>query len=394
MTDAPLNAFVDYRYARVAPARGGALHGCRLAVKDLFDVAGYPTGAGNPAIRAASGLKRSHASSVATLLASGAEFVGKTHLDEFAYAMNGENVHYGMPVNPRAPGRIPGGSSSGSASVVAGGAADIALATDTGGSVRMPASYCGLIGLRATHGRIPSDGLFPLARSLDTVGWFAKDMDLYRRVGNILLGPDPDYVEITNIRVASDITALVMGEEEGFAFEQGIDIIAKSVHTGPPLIVCSDGFETWLPLMRIIQAYEIWQDHGTLIEAIQPEIGPGIRERIQFARTVSREAYDAAQAKRAKMTTQVRSLVPPGTALAFPTVPAAAPKPGLAGQELERYRKRSISMLCLAGLAGLPQLTLPIAEVGGMPFGISLLGSEGSDQSLLSLGEIIISKYE
>lgn len=387
MSYARLNAFVEYDdHVDVANAAEGPLSGCRLAVKDLFDVAGYPTGAGNPAVRAACSPKAEHAPSVQALLAAGAKFIGKTHTDEFAYSMNGENVHYGTPVNPKAPGRIPGGSSSGSASAVAASEADIAFATDTGGSVRLPASYCGLIGLRATHGRINADGVFPLARSLDTVGWFARDMALYRKVGDILLGADPQAVEVSRMLPAVDIAALVLGEAEQKAFKGALERFSHVLRPGDPVTVCHEGWAAWRPLMRVIQAYEVWQDHGEMILREEPEIGPGVKERLEWARSVPRSLYDEAMEHRVKIKAHLRELVPPGTVLVFPTLPSVALEQGLPNDYLETYRSRSIAMLCTAGLAGLPQLTLPVAEVDGMPFGISLLGWENGDQALLSFG--------
>ena len=127
------------------------------------------------------------ARAITCLVEAGASLEGKVHTDELAYSLNGENHFYGTPLNPRAPDRVPGGSSSGSASAVASGACDFALGTDTGGSVRVPASYCGLFGIRPSHGRIPLDGCMPLAPSFDTVGWFARDARLLERVGAVLL---------------------------------------------------------------------------------------------------------------------------------------------------------------------------------------------------------------
>lgn len=165
----------------------GPLAGVTLAVKDLFDVAGLPTGAGSPEWLATHPVPNESAAAVSRLLDAGAHIVGKTHTDELAWSLNGENAHYGTPQNPNAPGRIPGGSSSGSAAAVAGSLVQIALGSDTGGSVRLPASYCGIYGIRPTHGRIDLRGVVPLAPSYDTVGWFARDPMLLSTVGKVLL---------------------------------------------------------------------------------------------------------------------------------------------------------------------------------------------------------------
>ena len=167
------------------------LSGLRLAVKDLFHMAGLPTSAGNPTWLATHPIPTKTASSVAALLNAGANFCGKTMTDELAYSLNGQNIHYGTPSNPVTPDRLPGGSSSGSAVAVASGLADIGLGTDTGGSIRVPASYNGLFGLRPTHGVIPSDNMVALAPSFDTVGWLTKDLTTLAKIASILLKSKP-----------------------------------------------------------------------------------------------------------------------------------------------------------------------------------------------------------
>ena len=193
------DAFIDP--LRIGPellARGrpgGPLSGVTLAVKDVIDVAGIPTGAGNPAFLDDAPPAPRHAAAVSRLLDAGADVIGKAHTDEFAFSLSGTNAHYGTPRNPRAPGRVPGGSSSGSASAVASGIAEIALGTDTAGSIRVPASYCGVWGLRPTHGRVPLEGVLPLAPSFDTCGLLAATGELLERAGLPLLGAASSRVE-------------------------------------------------------------------------------------------------------------------------------------------------------------------------------------------------------
>lgn len=383
----PVGAFIDYPVHHVAGS--GPLHGLSLAVKDLFDVAGFPTGGGHPLRRASSGKKAVHAAAVEVLLEAGARFIGKTHTDEFAYSMNGENPHYGTPLNRSAPGRIPGGSSSGSAAAVAAGLADIALGTDTGGSIRLPASYCGLIGLRTTHGLIDMSGVQPLARSFDTVGWFARDMATYRRVADVLL-PSLPSTAITSFSAVTDIAAFVLDGRGAAETARFIAELSDVLERDEDTIIAPDGFDDWRHIFRTIQAFEAWQDHGAWIEANRPELGHGVRERFEWAATVTTNDYRAAQARRSAIAAHVAALVPPGKVLVFPTVPGVAPLPGAVGDELEAYRMRSISMLCTAGLTGLPQLSLPMGSIDGLPFGMSILGPAGSDRDLLALAETIM----
>lgn len=382
----PVGAFVDYPGIAVSSAETGPLAGKTLAVKDLYDVAGYPTGGGHPLLRASSGIKTANAPAVSALLAAGARFVGKTHTDEFAYSMNGENAHYGTPVNPRAPGRIPGGSSSGSVAAVAAGLVDIALGSDTGGSVRLPASYCGLIGLRTTHGRISLEGVQPLASSFDTVGWFARDLETYMAVAKVLLG-DASGEPIRRLLIVDDITENVVGDAERREAERCFSLLGRVLPIDGRIRM-ADSFEPWRHVFRTIQAYEAWQAHGSWIEAYRPNLGDGIRERFEWARTVSRQDYDAALREREAIAAHIRTLIPPGTALLFPTTPSVAPVANRAGEELETYRAKAISMTCSAGLAGLPQISLPLGEIDGLPFGISLMGEQASDLELLRVAEL------
>ncbi len=273
----PYNAFCRHTHVELDGAIAGPLHGLSYAVKDVFDIDGYRTGNGNPVWLETHAPAGRTASSVERLLAAGARMIGKTHTDELAYSLNGENIHYGTPVNRNAPGRIPGGSSSGSAAAVAGGLVDFALGTDCGGSIRLPASYCGIYGIRTTHGLIPADGIIDLAASFDTVGWFARDVQTMRRVGAALLPVTPDFVPrrlliaedafaFAGSEVATALVGAVKRLKEAFAYHHKV-----SVYTGDPA--------AWPEIFRILQGDEIRRRHGAWIDAHDPGFGPGIAER-------------------------------------------------------------------------------------------------------------------
>ncbi len=202
-----LNAFCKDSDAYLEGAKEGPLAGLTFAAKDIFDVAGHVTGGGNPDWKATHESAEKTAWAVRALVEAGAPMVGKTITDELTRGIFGENAHYGTPVNPRAPGRVSGGSSSGSASAVAGGLVDFALGSDTGGSVRVPASFCGLYGLRPTHGRIPLDGVLLQAPSFDTVGWFARDAGTFARIGAVLLQNEITEARPTRLVIAEDAFA-------------------------------------------------------------------------------------------------------------------------------------------------------------------------------------------
>ena len=182
-----LGAFCRHTHIEVKGAASGPLAGLTCAVKDIYDIAGGKTGFGCPDWLRTHGPAARTAPAVQLLLDAGAHVVGKAHTEEMAWSLTGENAHYGTPVNVNAPGRVPGGSSSGSAAAVAAGLVDFAIGSDTGGSVRLPASYCGILGLRPTHGRISLENVCPLAESYDTCGWFARDAAIFERVGRVLL---------------------------------------------------------------------------------------------------------------------------------------------------------------------------------------------------------------
>src|SRR5439155_889130 len=203
-----IGAFVSGQRFRIAGRAGGPLAGLTFAAKDLFNVAGRPTGGGNPDWARANPVPTRHAWAVETLLDAGATLIGKTVTDEVSLGILGENPFDGTPTNPRAPGHVPGGSSSGSAAAVAAGLCDTALCTDTGGSVRVPASFCGLHGIRPTHGRLDLSGMMRQAPTSDTTGWFARDAMIFARVSAVMLGEaTPDELP-RHLVVATDAFAL------------------------------------------------------------------------------------------------------------------------------------------------------------------------------------------
>lgn len=391
MSDDPLGAFMHYPAVPVANAASGPLSGLRLGVKDLYDVAGYPTGCGNPGKLADATIAETTAPVVQALLDAGAEFVGKTITDEIAFSLQGQNAHYGTPVNSAAPDRIPGGSSSGSASATAGGAVDFALGSDTGGSVRAPASYCGLFGLRPTIDRIDISGCMPLAPSYDTVGWFARDAETFRRVGDVLLGDDTAGLPDGAPALLSDALALVIDDRTRAALEPAFAKAAAVLGPAEPLDISANGLSPsgladWLLVFRTTQATEIWDVHGTWIETRDPEFGPGVRDRFEWARRVNRDeaAKQKARALHPKIRTHVRDIVG-SRLLILPTVPAIAPLCATPVSELEIFRDRALSILCIAGIAGLPQVTMPLATHDGAPLGLSIIGPAGSDRALVDL---------
>ena len=381
MTDA-LNAFTPGPQPRIEGSPDGPLSGITFAAKDLFVVAGFPTGAGNPDWARTHPVPARHADAVAALLAAGATLAGKTHTDELAFSLNGENAHYGTPVNPRAPGRIPGGSSSGSASAVAGGAVDTALGTDTGGSVRVPSSYCGLFGIRTTHGAVPVGGLVPLAPRFDVVGWFAREAGLLARLGRALL-PPAEAAPIVRLLRVEDAFALA-GEAVTQALAPAVAQLAGRLPIGSTRLAPEpDGLCGWFGHFRTLQGRDAWLTHGAWVTAEEPSFGPGIRDRFAWAAGLTEEMGQAAEAGRQAALEVLETVLTPGTALLLPTAPGIAPRLATPAAELDAFRMRAMTLTCIAGLGGLPQVSMPVGLLDGCPVGLSVIGPRGADLALM-----------
>ncbi len=240
-------------------------------------------------------------------------------------ASPGINAHYGTPANLRAPGRIPGGSSSGSAAATAAGACDFALGSDTGGSVRIPASFCGLYGMRTTHGRIDTKGCMDMAPSFDTIGWFASGPGVFRRVGDVLLS--------SGDAVRANVGTMLIADD-GFAeaddavvklLRSVLDRMKGDLPKPEHVRLAPGGLDQWREAVRVIQAYEIWQVYGRFVEEKNPKFGPGVAERMKIASTVTAAQADAARTVRAAARDHLRNLIKPGTVVALPTAPSIAP---------------------------------------------------------------------
>ena len=386
----PVGAFVDYPDAEPAHARQGPLHGLSFGVKDVLDVAGYPTGAGNPLWRAESKPAEASADVVQALLDAGARFAGKTQTAEFAYSLDGRSAHYKTPLNVRAPGRVPGGSSSGSAAAVAAGLVDFALGSDTGGSTRAPAAYCGLIGFRPTHGRVSVKGMLPLAPSLDAVGWLADKGAIAEKVGAVLLGEDSGGGALGRMLIAEDAWALVTGEEEDAALRLAASRVSEHMVPAGAVTVAPEGLLAWQWVLKSIQGFEAWQGHGGWIRSHDADLGPGVKERFEAASRVTTGQVEEAREKRVGIRDRVVSLLGEDTVLVLPTVPNLAPWLDSSELALERYRGGALSSLCIAGLSGLPQISLPIAESAGTPLGLSLIAPPGRDRALIALARKVL----
>jgi amidase len=391
LPDDPLGAFCRDNHVALRGSGRGPLSGLRFGAKDLFHIAGTRTGFGQPDWLRTHEPPSETAEAVRQLLECGADMVGKTHTDELAYSLSGENIHYGTPVNPCDPQRIPGGSSSGSASAVAGRLVDFALGSDCGGSIRLPASYCGILGIRPTHGRVSLRGAIPFGPSFDVAGWFARDTEIFERVGRALLRGAPDTTPLRRMIVARDTFDLI-DPRASEALASAIALCASQLDSREETDLSPEGLPAWFDVFRTLQASEVWQNHGAWVMTTQPRLGPGIKERFAWAARVTPEQTEAASDRRKDVVRRLNQVLSPGSLICLPTSPRIAPLRGTAADKLEiEYRHQAMCLLCVSGLCGLPQISLPLAELDGMPLGLSLIGSRGADEALLGFARRILS---
>ena len=379
-----LGAFCAHASVYIKGAHREALSGLTFGAKDLFDVAGHVTGCGNPDWLATHLPAQRTAPTITALVEHGATLLGKTLSDELAYSLNGENVHYGTPINPKAPGRIPGGSSSGSVAAVAGNLVDFALGTDTGGSVRVPASYCGVYGFRPTHGRITLECVMPLAPSFDTVGWFARSPRVLEKVARVLFansyrkGRRP-----LALVLAKDCFAMLGEPERQILLDTAAALASDLELPAETLTVSEEGLEHWMAAFRRLQGREIWAIHGEWIRTTNPRFGAGIRKRFEMAAHLGDDSKAEDEALQQRVAERMAKLLSGGRWLCLPTTVGVAPLHGLPEARLNSVRNRVLCLTCIAGLARLPQINLPLAKQDELPLGLSLVAAPNGDEGLL-----------
>lgn len=392
------NAFVTT--FDLPPTSSGSLNGLRFAVKDTIDVAGFKTGCGNPTWRDSHPAAAVHAVCVEQLLLAGAYCVGKTVCDELAFSLLGENYFYGTPLNAHAPDRVPGGSSSGSASAVASGLVDFALGTDTGGSTRVPASNCGIWGYRPSHDFISVAGVNPLAPSFDTVGILAPNADVLLKVAPFLLANtrvsanEPTTIHL--IREAFALADADVQEPLSEPLQRLREIFGGVVQESSLQELVSDdaghSFATWADTFCVIQWAEIESCLGAWIANARPEFGPEIAASFQLMKQLDRRRVAEAMQHREHYFRSLNEFLGPQDLLCIPTTPALAPRKGDPPRRSSSgsgYYPRTLSLTSIAGMSRLPQVSLPIRDANGVPVGLSLLARHGQDSFLLEMAKRI-----
>lgn len=371
---------------------GEALRGKKVAVKDLFHMAGIATSAGNPDWLHSHSVPTETSPVISELRNQGANIVGKTITDELAYSLNGQNIHYGTPINTKNPSLLPGGSSSGSAIAVADGSADIGLGTDTGGSIRVPASYNGLFGLRPSHGVVSTKHLVSLAPSFDTVGWITRDLATLAAVAKVLL---PQQAEIKsnkqlNIGFSQTLNKTCQHHTQ-------IDLILNKLSNSFGVSVCNlstilNGtvLTSAAEAFKILQGAEIWATHGEWISAKQPLFAPDIAQRFNWCKTINTAQVATAKGTQNDFCALVAEIFKQVDYILLPTTPGSAPALSANEQQLYDYRNQLLAMTCIAGLAGLPQIQIPLFQADKVPVGLSIIGPKHSDHQLIHFAQNLL----
>ncbi|MFZ5782176.1 MAG: amidase [Pseudomonadota bacterium] len=383
-----IGAFVPGPHVRIEGRPGGSLSGLTFAAKDLFDVAGVPTGGGNHDWPTGRPVPSRHAWAVQTLLDAGATLIGKTVTDEVSLGILGENAFDGTPVNVRAPGRVPGGSSSGSAAAVAAGICDTALGTDTGGSVRVPASFCGLYGIRPTHGRLDVTGMMPQAPTSDTTGWFARDAETFARVSSVMLGEEIPEALPGKLVVAVDAFGFADADVAA-ALQPMVRRLAALVGSSREEVMAPPGLSVWARAQRTLQPAEAYATFKSWLDERNPRFAFSVARGLVLGSMIPESERAWATLMRQEARGRMAWLLPAGTILCLPTTPFPAPLRGLPLSTLDPLRDRITCLCAQGGLAGHPQVSLPGATVDGLPVGLSIIGPRGSDAALVAVARAL-----
>ena len=387
-------------------AASGALQDLTFAVKDNIAVQGMVAGFGSPFWANMQSPAPAHADCVQKVLDAAAELVGTTICDELTLSMDGINAFYGTPVNTRYPERIPGGSSSGSASVVAAGHADFAIGTDTSGSVRVPAAYCGTYGLRSSHGLLSKDGVLPLGETFDAVGIFSRQAQVLTRVLSVLLGvssgcefdKSPDDASGNVLAKREELMVLVDASARRLldaANQARFDSSLAAAFELGKLVEPPYDLEEMVGLFAVMRGYEAWQHYGKWFRESKPALSPSIAERLLAGATITEAQYREGQARREAIISETiawmqaegiretrHNGLPCVTVMVLPVVCDLPPLLSASDCELFDNRRKNLLLNSPGSFLGFPELVL-----GHLDFPLGLLALPGQDLELCRLAE-------
>ncbi|MGB4609006.1 MAG: amidase [Saccharofermentanales bacterium] len=387
-----LQAFVRENHIALKGLDHGPLKGLTFAAKDVFKILGSTYGNGHPEWLRTNSPDDFTSSLIVRLLESGADLAGKTVCDELCFSISGENWHYGSPINPHDPRRYAGGSSSGTGAATAGGLVDFGIGSDCLGSVRVPASYNGLLGLRPTYERIPNDGEAPYCKSMDVLAYVAKEPETFKRVSGVMLGEDKFKTTFNKMIIAKDCFAAVNKDVQE-ALQPAVAYIAEHVSSVEETNISLEGLDNWVETFQHIQGYEVWESYGSWIRKHNPRLSRGPKERLEWASTITMQQYKDAYSRREFIIDRIHNLLSNDTLIIMPTAASIAPLRSAPSEEINAVRKQSSLLLCVSPLTNTPQLTLPMIKQNNVPLGISLLGPIDSDLSLAEFGAEIVGSF-
>lgn len=382
----PLQAFVRENHIAIEGLHEGPLSDYVFGAKDVFKIKGSTWGNGHPDWLRYSEPDEFTASAITNLLEAGADLVGKTVCDELCYSISGENWNYGSPLNPTDTRRLTGGSSSGSCAATAGGLVDFAIGSDCLGSVRVPAAYNGVIGMRPSFERIQNDGEAPYCKSMDVLGYVASKKEVFRDVSEVLLGEDASEVKLNKLYIVDDAFETV-DQDVQEAFKEVITEIGNELGKVEHITLVEEGLEYWVKeVFQIVQGYEVWESYSGFINKYRPLLSPGPKERLEWASTISKETYLEAKRKQEEFRQRIEKLLSDGAVLILPTASSVAPLKSTSLDEIDRLRIQSSNLLFISPLSGIPQLTLPLIEQHEVPLGVSLMSARHTDRALIDFG--------
>lgn len=389
----PLQAFVRDNHIAIEGAKTGPLKGLKFAAKDVFMVKGSTYSNGHPLWLETHGPDAYTASHIVTFLDHGADLVGKTVCDELCYSISGENWNYGAPLNPHDIRRFTGGSSSGSGAATAGGLVDFATGSDCLGSVRMPAAYNGLLGMRPTYKRVANDGEAPYCESMDVLGYVAKDPDVFQAISKVILKEDTEKTPFKQLYIAKDCFDGV-DEDVKHALQPAIEFISKQFETVSEVVVAPQGLDRWVETFKIVQGYEVWESYGGWINKHTPRLSRGPKQRLEWASTVTRNEYIQAKKDREKIIEYFKKFLPKDAILVLPTAASVAPLRTETLENINKTRAQSSNLLCISPLTNTPQVTVPLINQYEVPLGITLISNEHTDLQLAMFAAELVKSFK
>ena len=388
----PLQAFVRDNHIAISGKAESVLSDYVFSAKDVFKIKGSTWGNGHPDWLRYSSPDEYTAKGIQELLDNGADLVGKTVCDELCYSISGENWNYGSPLNPHDIRRYTGGSSSGTCASVAGGLVDFSVGSDCLGSVRVPASYNGLLGLRPTYNRIDTTGEAPYCESMDVLGFVANKTKVFQDVAKVLLKEDSETYNFNKLILAKDCFNEIDSDVVEH-LDDAIEYIKKGYEEIVQENIAPEGLESWVETFQKVQGYEVWESYGGFINKYRPRLSPGPKNRLKVASEITTKQYDEAMVEKKAIEEYVEKLVSNGTLILLPTASSIAPLKTASQEEINYYREQSSKLLSISPLSGTPQITIPLSKQEGVPLGISLIGPKGSDRALVELGSKLYDEF-